>query len=185
MRDWLLFSGNLCILVTSLLYIAWWVVLFRPGASAPRFASAALLIPAFLIGFAAIFLFIFGVRIPADVRPVVPAGIILFAALILYGVLLAVSVYVFHRPVTSELFIMILWAAGELCALSALSAAGRFGMPVTVVLDFLVLAVTVAGFVCYLRYYHLDGAASFIDGLVPLVSDVFVVVVFLVLHAFA
>ncbi len=184
-RDWLLFSGNLSMFATSLLYIAWWVAVFRPGAAASRSVSAALLIPAFLTGFAAILLFVFGVRLPFDVRPLVPAGRILIAGLLLYVILLAVSIYAFHRPVTSELFIMILWAAGELCALSALYTAGRFGTPAAVVLKLLVLAATVSGFICYLRYYHLEGTASFVDGLIPLVSDAFVTAVFLVLHAFA
>lgn len=184
-RDWLLFSGNMSMFVTSLLYIAWWVLVFRPGAAASRFISAALLIPAFAAGIAAIVLFIMGVQIPAGGRPRIPAGIIFAAALLLYGILLAVSIYVFHRPVTSELFIMILWAAGELCALSALYAAGRFGMPEALVILLLVLAATAAGFVCYVQYYKLTGTASFVDGLIPLVTDASVIAVFFVLHAFS
>ncbi|MFA6857844.1 MAG: hypothetical protein WCR31_11605 [Treponema sp.] len=184
-RDWLLFSGNAIMFVTSLLYIAWWVLVFRPGAAVSRFISAALLIPAFITGIAAIVLFVMGVQIPACVHPRVPAGIIFTAALLLYGILLAVSIYVFHRPVTSELFIMILWAAGELCALSALYAAGRFGRPEVILLLLLVLAATAAGFICYLQYYKLSGTASFVDGLIPLISDASVIVAFFVLHAFA
>jgi hypothetical protein len=184
-QDWLLFSGNLCMFVTSLLYIGWWTVAFRPGAACPRSVSAALLAAALVVGCAAIVLFVCGIRIPTDVRPAVSSGKILIAALILYAVLLAVSQVLFHRPVTSELFIILLWAAGELCALSVLNTTGRFGIPVTVVLKLLVFAAAFGGFICYLRYYHLDGEASFIDGLIPLVSVAAVVGIFLVVHALA
>jgi hypothetical protein len=185
MQDWLLFSGNLCMFTTSLLYIAWWIAVFRPGASAARFISAALLIPAVLSGCAAILLFVFGVRIQSPGHPLIPAGVILIAALALYVLLFAVSRYFFRRPVTSELFIMILWAAGELCALSALYTSGRFEIPAALSLGLLILAATITGFVCYLRYYHLDGTTSFVDGLIPLAADAGVIVVFLVLHVLA
>jgi hypothetical protein len=184
-RDWLLFSGNAGMLAVSLLYTAWWIALFRPGAKAPAGTSAALLGPACVIGCAAILLFILGVKGPTVVRPLVPPWQILTAAAAAYAVLLAVSIYVFHRPVTSELFIMILWAAGELCVLSALYTTKRFGLPAAVALKLLILAATAAGYVCYLRYYRLGGAASFTDGLIPLVTDAFVTAVFLVLHAAA
>jgi hypothetical protein len=184
-KDWLLFSGNAAMFLTSLLYITWWVLVFRPEAAASRFITAALLMPAFITGIAAIVLFVIGVQIPAGVRQCIPAGIIFTLALLLYGILLVISIYVFHRPVTSELFIMILWAAGELCALSALYAAGRFGISQVIVLLLFILAATTAGFICYLQYYKLSGTASFVDGLIPLVSDAAVIVVFFVLHAFS
>ncbi|MCK9171660.1 MAG: hypothetical protein M0P01_14715 [Treponema sp.] len=184
-KDWLLFSGNAGMFLTSLLYITWWVLVFRPGAAASRFITTVLLIPAFITGIAAIVLFVIGVQIPAGVRRGIPSGIIFIAALLLYGILLIVSIYVFHRPVTSELFIMILWAAGELCAISALYASGRFAMSEVFALLFLILSATAAGFICYLQYYKLSGTASFVDGLIPLVSDAAVIVVFFVLHAFS
>lgn len=181
-RDWLIFSGNLCMLITSLLYIAWWASAFYPASECAPPVSSFLLLLTCLTGIAAVILFICGIRIPLSSVQMVPTRRILFSAVILYIVLLCISIFLFHRPVTSELFIMMLWAAGELCALSILYSAGRFGIKSVIVLKLLIFGATAAGYICYLNYYLLEGIRAFIDGLIPLALDGAVVAVFLILH---
>jgi hypothetical protein len=185
-RDRLLFSGNALMLLTCLLYIAWWTSAFRPGSRSPAGVSSALLVCTLAAGIASIVQLVRGIRIrPSTTGSAVSTGGILLGAVILYGILLVVSRSIFHRPVTSELFIMILWAAGELCVLFVLHQDGRFGRSAVILLLALIAAATVAGFICYLKYYHLEGTASFVDGLLPLAFDAAVIAVFLVLHAAA
>ena len=80
---------------------------------------------------------------------------------------------------------MVLWAALELSVVNVLYGTGRFGVGRTTVMAALIGIATVAGLICYVLYYRLDGTASYIDGMIPLSSDAAVMLVFLGVLAFA
>jgi hypothetical protein len=177
--EWKVFYGNLLMLATCAFYISWWVFTFRPGADGSPSFSAVLIIAALFSGVAAIALLFSGISSPAVSGLAVPVLYVLAAAAVSYVLLLEVTRIVFHRPVTSELLVMIVWATAELAAIAALRYSGRFGVAQIAVLSPLVVLATFAGVVCYVLYYNLDAEASFTAGLIPLIVDAGVVSVFL------
>ena len=102
-----------------------------------------------------------------------------------FFVLLAVTSIAFHRPLTSELLIIQVWAAIELCAIAALYTADRFGPGRAATIAALVAIATVVGMACYVLYYRLDEAAAYRAGMAPLAVDAVVMAVFLAVMAFS
>lgn len=181
---WMLFAGDALLLFCSVFYMAWWLICFRPGS--PGLSSGwALLALAFATGLPALVLLALSVSALNAASGGGLSGPILLGALALYLILLLVTKAAFHRPVTSELLIMLVWAAAQLCAVAALRGAGRFGPGRTAALAVLVGLATAADVVCYVLYYRLDAQASYWDGLVPLASDAAVMAVFLGVLAFS
>ena len=85
----------------------------------------------------------------------------------------------FHRQVTSELIIILIWAALEFSAIAVLYGTGRFGLGGAVTMAVLVGIATIVGVICYVLYYRLEGMSSYRVGMVPLATDAFVMAVFL------
>jgi hypothetical protein len=173
-----LFAGNLLFFLCCLFYLAWWLICFKPGASAGS-AGGIFLAFAFLTGIAAVITLSASIRALAPLSKTLPVRYILLGAAAAYLILLAVTVSFFHRPATSELLIMHIWAALELAAVAVLHGTGRFGAGRAGTLTALVGAATAAGVICYVLYYRLGSTASYVDGMVPLASDALVTAAFL------
>jgi hypothetical protein len=179
---WEIFAGNLLLLFCTLFYLAWWVVSYRPNSSGGP-AGGFYLTAAFITGVAAIALMSGGINALSRGSKGLPVMYILLGVAALFFVLLLVTAVTFHRIVTSELILMHVWAALELCAVAVLYGAGRLGAGRAGTLAALVGIATVAGLICYVLYYRLDETASYRAGMVPLSTDAFVMAVFLVLLA--
>ena len=181
--DWKVFFGNALMFVTCAFYLAWWAVAFWPRGGGNNSLAAFLITGAILSGIAAIVVLSLGIGSLPRVAKGIPVIIIPLAAIALYIISLSVTKTFFHRPVTSEILVMFVWAAVECSAIAALSLSGRFGTGQTVLLSVLVALATCVGLVCYVLYYRLDGMPSFWDGFIPLATDAVVVAVFLSLQA--
>ena len=76
---------------------------------------------------------------------------------------------VFHRMVTTELFLIVGWAVLNLVTVNTLYASGLFSAGISVVFCVLTLAVVVGSLYCYMIYYNLEKWKGYIDGFLPLV----------------
>lgn len=179
-----MFAGNFLLLLCSLFYLAWWAVSFRPNQ--PGGSSGGLwLAAAFITGIAGLGLMSAGIgSLSRDSGSRLVMNIVLGAAAVFF-VLLAVTSIAFHRPLTSELLIIHVWAAIELCAIAALYTADRFGPGRATTIAALVAIATVVGMACYVLYYRLDEAAAYRAGMAPLAVDAVVMAVFLAVMAFS
>jgi hypothetical protein len=181
---WLVLAGNLLLLACSLFYLAWWGVSFRPGSPGGR-AGAILITAAFITGLAAIALMCAGINALSRESRGVPVMYIMAGGAILFLVLLGVTATVFHRAVTSELMIMLIWAALESSAIAVLHGTGRIGAGRAVALAVLVGIATLVGVICYVLYYRLGAEAAYRDGMIPLATDAVVMAVFVGVLAFS
>ncbi len=177
-----IFAGNLLLLLCSLFYLAWWAVSCRPNSSGGS-AGVFWITAAFITGIAATGLMSVGINSISDVSKALPVRFILMGCAALFFILLLVTSIVFHRPVTSELLIIHIWAALELSAVAVLCGSGQLGMGRAAALAALVGIATIAALICYILYYRLDGTARYWIGMVPLMTDALVMAVFLVLLA--
>ena len=62
---------------------------------------------------------------------------------------------------------------------AVLYGTGHFGFGSVAILTALIVIAFVAGLICYVLYYQLDGTARYWDGMIPLIMDAFVMSVFL------
>ncbi len=177
---WEIFAGNLLLLFCGLFYLSWWIISYRPNSSGGS-AGGFYIMAAFITGVAAIVLMSGGINSLSQDSRCLPVRFILLGGATLFLLLILVTTIVFHRVVTSELIIIHIWTVLELSAVAVLYGAGRFGKGRAAILAALVGITFIAGLICYVLYYRLDKTASYWVGIVPLATDTFVLVVFLVM----
>jgi hypothetical protein len=160
--------GNILFVVCCVFYLSWWVLCFRPVDPITGMKTGWLLIPAAIAGLAGVVALIVGESgvgsgaLFGNVF-VIPAGIVA------YVLLFSITRYVFDRPATSELFLIVIWGMLAVAEVNALVGLGLVGRPASYVLMAVVAAVLIGSLVCYVLYYRLPARSSYIDGMVPLV----------------
>lgn len=174
-----LFLGNLCMVGCCVFYLAWWILAFKPEGAIKGMKSGWLLLPAFLLGAAAVFTITPWANAIEGEHSFFSGRTVLIGGITAYVVLLAVTNMAFHRQVTTELFLIVGWtgiALLEANALYELQALSRSG---TIALFVGILLAAVISMVCYLLYYGLDPLPGYIDGMIPLI----LVAIFMLLMA--
>ena len=105
-----LFKGILMLAACSGCYLVWWGVAFYPERHVPLWLSAILLVATAACWIMAVNWMAQGIFQAEKVRAGIPGGWILAGGVIGYVVLLVISNIIFHRMVTTELFLIIGWA---------------------------------------------------------------------------
>lgn len=163
-----LFWGNLLLVGCCVFYLLWWAVAFKPTGAIKGMKSGWLLIPAFILGIAAVVSIIRGSSAVEAGHSFFSGGTVLLVAVIAYVVLLVVTRVALHRQVTTELLLIVGWAAMTCLEGNALYGADiltRNGAMVLFVAAILAAAVSM---VCYVLYYGLTDTAGYVDGMIPL-----------------
>ena len=151
-------EGQGALMLCCLFYAAWWYVAYNPKITENPFGGILFWIT-FAFGITGIYLNICGIRHLENLKQICLIG---GAA---YIVLLAVTVLIFQRQVTAELFLITAWATLETAAILA-------AFPeVPQILLILVAAVSVFSIIIYLLYYLLNEWTAFYLGLLPLILD--------------
>lgn len=164
--------GHVLLATCAALYLTWWIVFFRPGASVSGFlyafgalslvlAAAAGVSGAVMIG---------SVLLGAAGSAHVPMALFALGGIIGYVLLAAVTHLVFSRPITTELLLIVAWCTLELACATVLGAGGSISAGAQVALYALTAVLASGSLVAYVLYYNLGALASFIDGAVPLVA---------------
>ena len=180
---WEVFGGNLLLVATLGFYIAWWTAAFRPNADDKPAGAGLLLLAALFAGVAAVAIMVLGIDALSQVGKGFPVMAILLGAAPVYIFLLAITKIAFQRAVTSELLLIIVWAALEYSTMAVLRSSGRFSLGQALMVGALVALATGAGLVGYVLHYRLDETARFWNGLIPLIVDAGVVTVLLAMLA--
>ena len=165
----MLFKGILMLAVCSGCYLVWWGVAFYPERHVPLWLSGILLVATAACGIMAVNWMAQGIFQAEKVRAGIPVGWILAGGVIGYVVLLVISNIIFHRMVTTELFLIVGWAVLNLIVVDTLYASGLFSDGVSSLFVVLTLIVVVASLYCYMIYYDLEKWKGYIDGFLPLV----------------
>ena len=163
------FVGNGLLVLCCAFYLAWWIIAFKPVGAIKGFASGWLLIPAAGFGIAAVVMICRGISAAESASMLIPAAGIAAAGVVLYFVLLAGTWLVMKRPVTTELFLIVGWAALASAEISALYGCGAYGKTAAVLFIVCILVLAAVSLVCYLLYYNLDSVKGYYDGMIPLV----------------
>ena len=163
--------GNWLMVVCAGFYLAWWRITFRPPAPEGTPIGSVCIIMAFVSGIGGIALAAIGMNDTSrePVRASLPGVGIVIGGVILYALLLAFSSRIFHRQVTSELMIIVVWMVLELCALNHWYRYGALQQMAVVMLAILVVLTAIASLICYLQYYRVEYEQGYLIGSIPLV----------------
>ena len=159
-------TGNIKLLFCFAFYLVWWVVGFNPWRPIRGLKSGWLLIPAVILGVLALCDIWQGLDFT---NGLIPGRALVFGGIACYVALLIISTRKLYRPVTSELFIIVLWATVALLEINTLVVLGPIAPGLGWALAALCLVGTAISLVCYLAFYAFDGMAAFVDGAIPLV----------------
>ena len=161
-----IFFGNILLIICCAFYLIWWLLAFRPEK--PVGGTGWLLIPAFIAGLVSILLITHSISRVGGTGSLIPSRVILLGGPIAFVVLLVVTVLIFKRPVTTELFLIVGWATMILSEVNALYRTNMFSRNTAAWLMAVILVAAVISLVCYVLYYRLDARLSYYDGTVPL-----------------
>jgi hypothetical protein len=82
-----------------------------------------------------------------------------------------------HRPVTTELPLIVLWGTAQVATGVALRTSGALPTTATAAWFVALAVATLVGLACYLVFYRLDPVPAYWVGMVPLALDGLVAVV--------
>lgn len=158
--------GNIKLVLCFLFYLTWWIMGFNPKHPIRGIKSGWLLIPAAALGIWALIDIFRGIDFA---HGPLPGVVFVVGGILSYVALLTITGILLHRPVTSELLIIVLWVTVALLEINTLMAVGSVSMGLGWILMALCLLCTAVSLVCYQLFYGLDARAAFIDGAIPLI----------------
>ncbi len=136
-----------------------------------------LLIPAVVFGLAAVYLILRGNSSIQPARTFFPEISLLIGTIAVYFLLLAVTALGMKRQVTTELLLIVAWAALVFTEVNALYGIERFSGSAAVLFFVVTDGCAVASLICYVLFYGLDSRAGYFDGMTPLLLAAAVMVV--------
>jgi hypothetical protein len=98
-------------------------------------------------------------------------GATIVGGVVVGALLLHVTSTVAHRPVTTELPLIIVWTTMQLAAGVTLRTAGELSTTAASAWIVAIAVATLVGLVCYLVFYRLDPVTAYRVGMVPLAVD--------------
>ncbi len=169
--------GNGLLVVCCGFYLLWWILAFKPAGAIKGIRSGWLLVPAFVFGIAAVYLILRGVLNIQPVRTFFPGMSLLIGTVAVYFILLAVTALGLRRQVTTELLLIVGWAALIFAEINTFYGANRFNDAAAACFFAVTGVCAVVSLICYILFYGLDSKAGYIDGMIPLLLAAAVMIV--------
>ena len=89
----------------------------------------------------------------------------------IYAILLLVTKYAFHRIVTSELLLIVVWTMLEAAVVNWLNSGGYLTGYRLAFMVIVLMAAFVISIVLYVAYYRMEEMKAFYAAMVPLVTE--------------
>lgn len=163
-----IFRSNLLLVICCAFYLAWWLLAFKPAGAIKGMKTGWLLIPAFVSGLLSVILAVKGIQSASIRETLFPNGLLLWGGIAVYLILLAVTVLLLKRPVTTELLLIVGWTALALSEINVLYGMGLFSHGLAVMFAVVIGVAALISLVCYVLYYNFGDRAGYFDGMVPL-----------------
>ena len=177
-----LLTGQCALILCCFFYLIWWYRGFRPGVTVNRIGgvNGILLAVTAVLGLTGIKLSLDSIMDTEGKLPMSPLSII-FVGIIAYVLLLLVTKFVFHRIVTSELLLIVVWTMLEAAVINWLNARGYLtGFRLAVMVIVLILAFVIS-IILYVAYYRMEEMKAFYAAMIPLVTEAAAMIVLVVL----
>ena len=167
-----LLTGQCALILCCVFYLIWWYRGFRPGVTVNRIGgvNGVLLAVTAVLGLTGIAFSLYSITDTEGKLSLSPLSI-LFGGVMTYLLLLVVTKYAFHRIVTSELLLIVVWTMMEAAVVNWLNAGGYLtGFRLVVMVIVLALAFVIS-IILYVAYYRMEEMKAFYAAMVPLVTE--------------
>jgi hypothetical protein len=162
--------GEVLLVVCSLSYLVWWTITFKPSGRTST-GGGLFLGGAVLAGLAGLVLLAVGMAALFPGASLAALGATIVGGIVVGALLFHVTSSVAHRPVTTELPLIVVWATMQLAAGITLRTAGVLSAPAASAWVVATAIATLVGLVCYLIFCRLDPIPAYWIGMVPLAVD--------------
>ena len=162
--------GEVLLVACSLSYLVWWTITSRPSVRTPP-GGGLFLAGAVLGGLGGLVLLGVGIAALLPKASWAALGATILGGVVVGALLLYVTSSVAHRPVTTELPLIVVWATMQLAAGITLRTAGVLRAPTATAWIVAVAIATLVGLACYLVFYRLDPIPAYWIGMLPLAVD--------------
>ena len=164
-------TGQIFLILCCIFYLIWWYRGYRPGAAADRAGgiNGILLLITAAFGVAGISFSL--MHIAAVKEPEISPTAIVVAGIVSYFGLLLITRCLFHRIVTTELILIVIWTTLEVTVINRLNAAGALSDKGFVIMCFVIAAAFLISMVLYAAYYRMEEMKAFYAAMVPLVTE--------------
>lgn len=166
--------GQILLVVCCIFYLAWWSISYRPGVSVNRESglNGILLLITAASGLSGVALSVIGANgLPDVIKPKLNGAWIAAGGIAVYIILVLVTYFAFHRPVTTELILITGWVVLELTVISAVNAAGKMTDTGFWIMIAVVAVAFVISMVLYVLYYRMEPMKAFYGAMVPLITE--------------
>lgn len=165
--------GQILLILCCIVYLIWWSRSFRPGDTVNRIggANGALLFITALLGIAGMVVTLLGNTEMPIVRRHLSGYLLLGIGVLAYLLLLGITRGIFHRIVTTELFLIVGWTILELSLISTLWGAQRLAKGAVIALVITILTAFVISMILYVLYYRMEPWPAFYAAMMPLIME--------------
>ena len=162
--------GELLLVLCSLSYLVWWTIRFRPSGRT-SFGGGPFLAGAVLAGLAGLVLLAVGIAVLLPRASVLALAAMVVGGVVVGALLFRLTTGVAHRPLTTELPLIVVWGTMQLATGVTLGTAGVLSVSAVSAWVVAVAIATLVGLACYLVFYRLDPVPAYWVGMVPLAVD--------------
>lgn len=166
-----LLIGHILLVICCFFYLLWWKYGFYPGVEVNRLTGKIGLLFYFTALFGGIGLFetLTGItKLPSQNDPI-NAAIVVITGFFIYIFLMTVSTCLFHRQVTTELALIIVWTVLEAVAINRAYSAGNLTFVGLVFLWASIILFAFISFILYMVYYSVAPMTGFVLGTIPII----------------
>lgn len=166
--------GQMTLMICCGFYLLWWRISYRPNETVNRLSgiNGVLLLITAISGVVGVILSSQGQSaLPAVKTLKMQKYQIMAGGIIAYVLLFIMTTTLFHRPVTTELFLIIGWVVLELMIVNALNGANqisdtRFWLLIAVIMIAFCISMGL-----YILYYRMEPYKAYYWAMVPLITE--------------
>ena len=164
-------TGQILLILCCVFYLIWWYRGYRPGVTVERVRgiNGFLLAVTAALGIAGLSLSL--MHVPMTAAPKISPTVIAAIGLLSYFALLLVTRYVFHRIVTTELLLIVVWTMLEMTVISRLNAGGMLSDGCFSAMCAVIVGAFLISIVLYVCYYRMEAIRAFYAAMIPLITE--------------
>lgn len=175
--------GQLSLIICCIFYLIWWSLCYKPGLVVDRihgFRGVLLLITA-LCGLVGVWLSMHGMSELTIRHSMFSGSRIMGIGIFVYIVLVLITFFGFHRPVTTELFLITGWLILEMCLINTLYGAQILSISRFWNLFFVLMVAFVVSILLYILYYRMEAMKAYYAAMIPLMTEAISMIIVLIL----
>ena len=164
-------TGQILLIICCVFYLIWWYRGYRPGVSVSQIGglNGVLLFITMAFGISGTVLSL--MPVPQVSEPKLNPVVIMGAGFGIYILLLLATKLIFHRIVTAELFLIVVWTTLEVLVITRLCAGGFLPGRGFAILWAVIMAAFVISMLLYVAYYRMEEMKAFYAAMIPLVTE--------------